>query len=183
MKRFFGHSPWQAKRTAHSRQYRGSVSRLARPNCPLLLGGRPASASASAGCCRAGTSAPRSGRTSRGRRCARAPARCRTSPLKMHMGRRTPTQDASAASNICTYTLPTSRVTHSSNTPIRKRPHCSAPTERSVTWWPSSRYSGRGSLPRSPQPMFATGSISGVTRSTIGISWMNSVFSSSRKKR
>ena len=33
---------------------------------------------------------------------------------KMHIEAGAPTQDASAASNICTYTLPTSRLTHSS---------------------------------------------------------------------
>ena len=36
-----------------------------------------------------------------------------------------PTQFASAVSNICTYTSPTSRRTHSSNTSIRNRPYCS----------------------------------------------------------
>src|SRR5512141_218919 len=32
MKRFLGHSPWQAKSTSHSRQCRGNVSHLFRPN-------------------------------------------------------------------------------------------------------------------------------------------------------
>ena len=74
MKRSFGQPPWQAKRTSHSRQYGGSVSRLSSPNCR---------------CCGETTSsrmwrslmfpsrwrARRSGRTSRCRRCAPAPAR------------------------------------------------------------------------------------------------------------
>ena len=44
-----------------------------------------------------------------------------------------PTQEASAASNICTNTVPTSRRTHSSKTAVRNGPHASGSTERSVT--------------------------------------------------
>ena len=42
-------------------------------------------------------------------------------------------QDASAASKIWTKTSPTSCPIHSSKTSMRKRPHCVARTERSLT--------------------------------------------------
>src|SRR4029453_9022441 len=151
MKRFFGHSPWHAKRTEQSRQYFGNVSRLTSPNVR---------------CCSEVTSCSMC-------TCWMLPSRCLGSTKwshekrprlvssatalphvseKMHIDAGAPSHDASAASNICTYTEPTSFFTHSSKMPIRKRPHCSDPTDRSVTWLPSCRYRGRGSLPRSPQP-------------------------------
>src|SRR5674476_116175 len=71
---------------------------------------------------------------------------------------------ANAASKCCTNTRPTSRVTHSSKMAIRKRPHCSAVTERSVTVFPSWK----------PVSLF---------RSTIGINWMNCAPTWSRKNR
>ena len=76
----------------------------------------------------------------------------------MHTEGGAPTHEASAASKICTNTVPTSRATHSSNTPDRKRPQPSAVTERDVTRLPSSVYSGRTSRPDVPQPASATGS-------------------------
>ena len=44
-----------------------------------------------------------------------------------------PYQLASATSKCCTKTAPTSRRTHSSNTPIRNAPQPSGVTDRSVT--------------------------------------------------
>ena len=55
----------------------------------------------------------------------------------------TPTHDASAASNMFTNTVPTSRRTHSSKIRMRNSPHCSDLIERSVTTSPSSVYRGR----------------------------------------
>ena len=54
-----------------------------------------------------------------------------------HIPPGSPYQFASAVSNICTYTVPMSRRTHSSNTSIRNRPYCCGPTERWVTRFPS----------------------------------------------
>ena len=80
--------------------------------------------------------------------CSSATAFPQVSP-KMHSAGAVPYQDASAASNICTKTVPTSRRTHSSKTVARNVPHASEPTERSVS----------SVLPSS-------------TRSTIGMNWM-----------
>jgi hypothetical protein len=66
-----------------------------------------------------------------------------------------PTQEASAALNIWTKTVPTSRRTHSSKITVRKRPHASDPTERSVTVVPSWKRV-RPSV---------------LTRSTMGMNW------------
>ncbi len=74
----------------------------------------------------------------------------------------TPTQFASEVSNICTYTRPTSRRTHSSNTSMRNRPYPPGETDRSVTWSP-------------------TGIGPADSRSTIGISCTKSAPSSSRR--
>ena len=63
-----------------------------------------------------------------------------------------------------TYTEPTSRETHSSNTAIRNLPHASGSTERSVTVSPSWN------------PV-------SFSRSTMGISWMRRSPRSSRKNR
>lgn len=58
--------------------------------------------------------------------------------LKMHMPEDgIASQLASAASKVCTKTVPTSLRTHSSKRVVRKLPNCSAPTERSETVVPS----------------------------------------------
>ena len=64
----------------------------------------------------------------------------------------------------CTNTAPTSRRTHSSNTPIRNAPQPSGVTDRSVTSSPWGTPSTHG-------------------RSTMGMNWMNSQPQSSRRKR
>src|SRR6476646_1509203 len=74
--------------------------------------------------------------------CSSASARPHVSEWTHRLGG-SPTQLARATSNICTYTSPTSRRTHSSNTSIRNRPYCSAVTDRPVTREPSCTYSGR----------------------------------------
>ena len=83
-------------------------------------------------------------------------------------------------SNICTYTVPISRRTHSSNTSIMNRPYCAGPTERCVTRVPSWMYSGRPFTPP-PHPASAIGRVASVARSMIGMNWMNVAPSSSRK--
>ena len=45
-------------------------------------------------------------------------------------------------------------------------------TDRSVTRWPSCRYSGRSEPLRPPQPWLAKAIVCSVARSTIGINWM-----------
>ena len=90
-----------------------------------------------------------------------------------------PNQFASVTSNICTYTSPTSRRTHSSKTSIRKRPYCSPPIERFVTSSPFCSYSGR-----SRQDDHGTSpSAASATRSMIGMNWMKRASHSSRRKR
>ncbi len=90
-----------------------------------------------------------------------------------------PTQFASATSNICTYTSPTSRRTHSSNTSIRKRPYCSAVIDRLVTSSPFCSYSGR-----SRHELHGTSpSVASATRSMIGMNWTNRAPHSSRRNR
>jgi hypothetical protein len=66
-----------------------------------------------------------------------------------------PSRLPSATSNVCTNTFPTSRRTHSSKIAMRKRPNCSAPTDRSVTNPPRCVYSGRSASGRSPQSRLA----------------------------
>ena len=73
-----------------------------------------------------------------------------------------PYQLASATSNIWTNTLPTSRRTHASKTPLRNAPQPSGDTERSVT-------------------SYAVGHAVLAGRSTMGMSWMNSQPQSSRR--
>ena len=92
-----------------------------------------------------------------------------------------PTQLASATSNICTYTSPTSRRTHSSKTSIRKRPYCSPVTERSgdARRPPARRAAGRATSVHGTVPSSAAS----ATRSMIGMNWTKRAPHSSRRKR
>ena len=81
--------------------------------------------------------------------CSRATAVPQVS-RNTHIAGCMPSQEARAASKWPTNTSPTSLRTHSSNTAARNRPHCSAPTDRSVTRLPVLRYSGRSRLAPAP---------------------------------
>jgi len=70
--------------------------------------------------------------------------------------------EAKAESNICTNTFPTSRPTHSSKIVARNSPQAVGSTDRSVTTSPSWK------------PV-------SLSRSTIGMNWMCSMPSTSRK--
>ena len=82
---------------------------------------------------------------------------CPHTPAREHTPGATPAQLARVASKSCTNTLPTSALTHSSNTPQAKSPHRAASTDSGV------------SLPPSSQPGTESGDASSRVRSTTGV--------------
>src|SRR5208337_1975911 len=159
MNRSFGQPPWQAKRTSHSPQYLGNVSNLSFPN--FTCGSELTSLSM---CFSLILPSLYRGSTKWSQEYKSPLCSIANAPPQVlectHNPEGSPCQFARATSNICTYTLATSCLTHSSKTPTRNLPYCSAVVDRSVT------------------PL-----LSGESRSTIGMNWINPALHSSRRKR
>ena len=130
----------------------GSVSRLASPNCALLLARRRARACAPPGCCRAGSSARRSGRTNRGRRCARAPARCRTSPRRCTSTAARRPSGERRIEHLHEHLADVASDPFVEDVDQEAAPTARPSTERSVTWLPSWTYSGADRCRARPTP-------------------------------